>query len=164
MIIGIDPGVTGAVGVLYLGGQATGVSAHDLPMVTTPNKRGTERVLDIQAFSELITDLADDYNAVVWLEKTQPMKDSAMTAFSMGQMRGMLLATLRMLKIPVHEVTPQAWKKEFGLTKCDKDASRNAAGTMLPKCGPYITRKLDHNRAESILIALYGKRQMRKYG
>lgn len=56
------------------------------------------------------------------------------------------------------QVTPQAWKKMFGLLGKDKEASRLKAIELFPHYEQFLSRKKDHDRAEAILIAEYARR------
>ena len=46
------------------------------------------------------------------------------------------------------------WKKYFSLDK-DKNRTREHAISLFPECRELLKRKCDHNRAESLLIAMY---------
>ncbi len=157
LILGIDPGITGAIGTLGPNGYA---GVEDLPMMTVPNGARKQQVLDIGLLQRRLECWQMKHQVYAFLEKTQPMKDSAMTAFSMGQMRGSLLAICTCLKIPVVDVFPQDWKRKYNLIKCDKSASIGAAKQLFPCVSDDLSRVKDHNRAEAILIAAYGKGTM----
>lgn len=59
------------------------------------------------------------------------------------------------LGLEVELVLPQVWKTHFRL-RGDKEASRRLALRLIPESAPFLTRKLDHNRAEALLLAQYG--------
>ena len=124
LILGIDPGMTGAMAILGPNGD---VLVADLPTMTIPNGARKQQVLDLTALKNYLESWQTRHRVFVFLEKTQPMKDSAMTAFSMGLSRGIILAVIATLEIPLVEVTPPKWKKFHGLIHCDKDASRTLA-------------------------------------
>lgn len=153
-VVGIDPGVTGAIAAI-LDDQKTCI-IFDMPTITEVNAKRKEQVLDIVKFMDIMSTLSQKYELRAFVEHTQPMKDSAMTAFSMGQMRGNLIAILVCKSIAFEEVTPQEWKKFHRLLRCDKDASRKVASEKLPLSRDKFERKKDHNRAEAALIAAYG--------
>jgi len=64
-----------------------------------------------------------------------------------GVLRSVLACRMRE---PLVFVTPNEWKKHFGLHR-EKDASRRVAVSLYPSAP--VGRVKDHNRAESILIA-----------
>jgi len=162
--VGVDPGVTGAVAFL----QDGDTRIADIPVLTVPNGNRKETMIDARELASMIQNtilsmnhdyqlIPNKYEIIVVLEKTQPMKDSAMTAFSMGQTRGIIIAVAALMEIPIINVTPQKWKKHFGLLNCEKDASRTLAMERFPLLRDQLRRKKDHDRAEAVLIALYGK-------
>ena len=55
--------------------------------------------------------------------------------------------------LPLELVTPQAWKKRFGLNS-DKEQARSKAIELYPNAS--LDRKKDHGRTEAILIARFG--------
>lgn len=54
--------------------------------------------------------------------------------------------------LPVVRYTPAQWKGRAGLTKRDKDYSRKMAAERWPTRAGWLTRKLDHDRAEAALL------------
>jgi len=146
--IGIDPGVTGAIAILH---DDDSGFLEKLPTRRVPNKSRREKRIDGREFYKLIPKI----RSTVVLEKTQPMRDSAMTAFSMGQSRGILYGILDACMMPVFDVTPQQWKKHFGLIGKGKDASIAKAVELYPRWKERIGR--NHNLAEALLLARYGK-------
>lgn len=158
-VMGIDPGITG--GMALIGTLRDGVC--DLPVQTMVNSSRKEIVIDACELGRKLHEVKRQFTGsgrelVVYVERTQPMKDSAMTAFSMGQSRGIILAVLSVLKVPFVQVLPQKWKKFHGLVGCDKDASRTLAIQLYPDMADFLKRKKDHNRAEALLIATYGSK------
>lgn len=158
-VLGIDPGITGGMAVVGLMFQ----SACDIPVQTMVNSNRKEIMIDAFKLREKIWALkrrvlGSGAELVIYVEKTQPMKDSAMTAFSMGLSRGIILAVIATLEIPFVQVPPPKWKKFHGLIHCDKDASRTLAIQLYPDMKSVLNRKKDHNRAEALLIAAYGSR------
>ena len=76
--------------------------------------------------------------------------------FRFGESVGVVLGVLGALQMPVRWVTPQRWKKAAGIVGKDKDAARSLAIQLHPEIAGMLTRKKDHNRGESILIARFG--------
>ena len=66
---------------------------------------------------------------------------------------GAIEAVCELTRYPVHFVSPQKWKKHFGLIKCDKNASLDIARKLYPEAP--LSRKKDHNKAEALLLARY---------
>ena len=60
--------------------------------------------------------------------------------------------------MPMRLVTPQTWKKVYGLKggKENKDMSRQKASQLFPTYANLWARKKDDGRAEAVLLAHYG--------
>ena len=84
--------------------------------------------------------------------------------FNFGKGFGLWLGILAGLGIPHTLVTPQAWKKEMMQGMGDKDAARIRAQELFPHCVDSLSRKKDIGRADALLIAEYGRRQMARDG
>jgi crossover junction endodeoxyribonuclease RuvC len=162
--IGIDPGVTGAAAFLTDGHAYV----RDLPVLSVPNQSRRESVIDASTlwdwFGEAETTFeCPSAGVTVVLEKTQAVRGGnglntqAKTAFSMGQSRGIIVAVTAIQGYGRIDVTPQRWKKHFSLIGCDKDASRTLAVERFPALRDVLKHKKHHNRAEALLLALWGK-------
>jgi crossover junction endodeoxyribonuclease RuvC len=75
------------------------------------------------------------------------------SAHSFGRALGAIKAVLELEVGPVFLVRPVTWKRHFGLIGKDKEASRQLALQRWPVCRHFLQRKLDHQRAEALLIA-----------
>ncbi len=80
-------------------------------------------------------------------------------AFSFGFSSGCISGVLGALRVPVTTVSPVTWKKSMGLG-ADKDLSRSRALELFPSVANRLSRKLDHDRAEALLMAEWGRRQV----
>jgi len=58
----------------------------------------------------------------------------------------------------VELVKPALWREYFDLLGRDKEASRMLAQRLFPAMSDKLTRQMDHNRAEAMLIAWFGAR------
>jgi Holliday junction resolvasome RuvABC endonuclease subunit len=139
-ILGIDPGITG--GLAFLRGDQ--VDCHDIPAVA-----GEVNVAEIM---RLIGAAKPDM-AVVELASSRPGQGVSST-FKYGAAYGALQACVIACRVPLHRVTPAKWKKHFRLDS-DKEKARALAIRLWPDCTQF-SRKADHGRAESALIARYG--------
>jgi len=151
LILGIDPGLTGAIALYDL--SVPGASTvHDMPAV--------HKTVDSAALAALIRDLAP---AMVVLEEVGPMpRDGVRQAFSFGQSYATARTVALMLEIPLHLVRPQAWKGYFRLPGGDvgKELGRALALRRFPGSAKSFSLKKHHNRAEAALIALYGAEKL----
>jgi crossover junction endodeoxyribonuclease RuvC len=78
------------------------------------------------------------------------------STFKFGRATGAIEATIALCSVPVEIVEPSAWKRFWKLPGKDKEAARQKALQLFPDAHAALARKRDHNRAESLLIALYG--------
>jgi crossover junction endodeoxyribonuclease RuvC len=143
--IGIDPGYrTG--GVALLGDNFAEV--HDLPVYT-------EGGVDVIALLDIINSAGPVEH--IWLEKQQAMpKQGVVSVFKLGFAYGQILTTAALSGHPYSEVRPAKWKSSMNLPK-DKDAARRQAQQWFPDLALRLKRKKDEHRAESLLIAAYGR-------
>ncbi len=153
-IIGIDPGVTGAMAVRLPDGKMV---IEDLPTAKTD---GFNCIAPIE-FSEIVRKYIEpgpNMNIVAYSEKTGTIPGNGVLAIkSVYECRGVIRTVLAMLRIPLIYVPPQAWRKFHGLPdKSDKEYSRGFALQRLPELAEQLKLKKHHNRAEAALIALYG--------
>ena len=156
--IGIDPGVSGAIAVL-VGGTA---SAYDMPVATVGKTRKRSEVLEGQIVERV--QWALDFSArfagppqiVCWIEQVSAMPGQGVSSmFGFGVSYGIVRGVVAGLGIRCELVTPQAWKKHFGLIGADKDAARAVASRLFPSTS--LARKKDVGRADALLIAEYGR-------
>jgi crossover junction endodeoxyribonuclease RuvC len=144
-VIGIDPGLTGAIAVLSETGEL--ISVEDMPTFDI----GGKNKINVHALGASLSKYSHDARAVVELVGAMPGQGVS-SMFSFGFAAGAVHGAIGALGIPLETVTPQKWKKHFRLPK-DKDAARQLAVRKWPH-GPF-SRKKDAGRAEAALIALW---------
>lgn len=163
-IIGVDPGLTGALALLnHHGLQAV----HDIPTMIKGNGEGAvKNQVDPGALDDLLRawiEGKDKNEIMVMIESQGPVRLpgnkilGGASAFSLAYTAGVIEGVVTALRLPREFVTPSVWKKALGLTAKgpDKKAlARAMAQRYYPEAD--IHRVKDHNRAEAILIARYG--------
>ena len=137
-ILGIDPGLNGAFAVWQDGRIAC---LDDLPRF--------KKSLNAHAFAATLRTFHIDF-AMVEEVHSMPHQGVAST-FVFGRAYGAIEGVLSALRIPHQHVRPRVWQKRHSLTA--KTSSLEKAIRLFPACQPRLTRKLDHNRADAILIA-----------
>jgi len=154
-IIGIDPGLTGAVAIIDDGN----IIIHDTPTTEVKNgKRKKTEYLPLM-MSRIIKENIGSNGCRVYIEKVGAMPGQGVTSmFRFGMGFGLWIGIIAALNIPYTFVTPQAWKKELMQGMKDKDAARIRAMEIFPNSGEYLSRKKDIGRADALLIAEYGRR------
>ncbi len=145
MILGIDPGISGAWALL--GGDGA-LTAGDLPTAAGN--------IDVPTFARLVRSVTPA-RAIVEDVHSMPKQGVAST-FKFGCAHGAVLGALLALGVPVEMVAPGRWKRHFRLGT-DKEASRALALRTWPAADCF-GRKRDHGRAEAALIALWGRQNM----
>ncbi len=151
VVLGIDPGLSGALAALDATGRV--VLVLDMPTLPTGNGR---RAVNALALRQVLHDLPPI--RACWIENVAAMPtDSRVSAFAFGRSVGAIETACLLSGVPVQRVTPQTWKRAAGLPAgVPKAASVEAAMRLLPGCAPYLTRAKDHGRADALLIARYG--------
>lgn len=153
LIIGIDPGITGAMAMIDQDLHLIGIA--DLPVM--PTGVGNRQQINGAELAKILRSVQESRQRqiTVRIEDVASMpQDGSVQAFSFGKNVGRILGILEALQIPYELIKPAEWKKRAGLWKKDKDASRTLAQQLYPEAS--LARKLDHNRAEAILIARFG--------
>lgn len=154
IVIGIDPGLTGAAAVLDEGAL---LALHDTPVMTIRIGRKTRQDYDLLVMRKLLLPYVGTA-CHVFIEQQQAMPGQGVTStFKTGMGYGLWLAMLAALQLPHTIIAPFAWKRSCSLIGRDKDASRQRAQQLFPTS--HLTRKKDHGRADALCIAYHGWRQ-----
>jgi crossover junction endodeoxyribonuclease RuvC len=159
MVVGVDPGITGAVAVLVNGEL---LDVQDMPAHVVSRRTVVRRAIDPAALAALIRRWRalygpDDEVAIVEAVASRPGQGVA-SVFSLGHSCGAISGVLATLGVPVVLVAPQIWKRTFSLGK-DKKQSIAAASCAFPDSAHRWARAKDHNRAEAVLLAVHGARE-----
>ena len=157
LIVGIDPGITGAVAAVTPSGALQWVV--DMPIRDAGKRARKANEIDGASLARLLRVYVADIGEV-WIEEVSAMPGQGVSSmFGLGDSRGCIRGVIEALGLSTQRVHPRAWKRSLGLDS-DKDASRALAIRLYPGCEA-LARKKDHNRAEAILLARYGAQQAR---
>lgn len=152
MILGVDPGLDGAL-ALY-NDAAGSFEVLDMPTYQI----GKKRHLDALGLARWIDANSEHINEV-WLEYVAASSQMGVTsAFRFGEGYGILQGVFAANFLKVVSVTPPVWKRSMKVTG-DKDECRAAAAKMFPRQSGLFARKKDDGRAEAVLIAVHAVRQ-----
>ena len=160
IILGVDPGLTGAIAML--GHKAEFLHLEDIPVMqrmVSPRKGGVKNQVNCHAVKETLQLWLQPYHhnevhAVIELpiafpgQQIQTVASSFLTA-------GHLEGVIQCLGLAHTLVSPADWKKALNLTS-SKEQARATAIRRWPDAAHLLKRVMDHNRAESLLIAAYG--------
>lgn len=151
LVLGVDPGLSGAVAILR---GDTVELLEDLPVVQFSTARIKHRI-DGAMLASLIEPFASDIRLAVVEHVGARPGEAASGAFCFGFTSGCILGVLGALRVPYVTPSPIKWKNAMGLGK-DKTLSRSRAVAMFPDAAPKLARVKDHDRAEALLLAAYG--------
>ena len=151
MILGIDPGASGALAWLSLTGELLAVEDMPAAAVTIGGK---DRMRVSSAMLAAL--IRETMPTAAFVEKVGAMPGQGTASmFSFGFSAGLVDGVLAGLGIPTTYVTPQSWKRAAGLTS-DKSAVRLRAAQLWPDMARHFARVKDDGRAEAALIARFG--------
>ena len=154
LIIGIDPGISGAICFFENGKILEVIEMPNMP----EGKKNKRQVNGAQISNEIIkrTKNIEKKNIKVIIEQVAAMPGQGVTSmFNFGQSFGVLKGVCSAMQLPMYFVRPTKWKKYFNLIKSEKDASRTKAIEIFPYISPQLSRKKDANKADAILIASF---------
>ncbi len=159
VVLGIDPGAHGAIGVLDEAGQLLAV--EDMP--TTPEANG-RTATNAPLLAGI---LARSHARVAFCEfvGARPT-DAKAAAFAFGRARGLIEGCAGALGLPIVFLTPQTWKRLANIPPGagKKDLARTRAIARWPAHAELFRRKADVDRAEAALIAVAGLMREARHG
>jgi crossover junction endodeoxyribonuclease RuvC len=166
IVIGIDPGLTGAIAFIDVSGRA---AIDDIPTLQLPGDGMVRRRIDGLALGHLVRQRCPAGSAVlVACEAVSAMggQDNALqTQGSLMRTLGAIEGVFDVLRWPCKLIQPQTWQAHYGL-RGKKNVKREAgerpaaivkALELHPEAAVDLARIKDHNRAEALLIARYAK-------
>lgn len=155
-VIGVDPGKAGAIALVSL--DLDHAETHDLPFLG-------ER-LDLEAMKLLYSSFVERFDIRRCLIEAVMVlpRQGGVSGLTMGRNYGELICCLKMMGLPVEEITPMAWKKRmFGAVRRAKDEAKptktqikavsvQRARALFPALTPLLKTSKD-GRAEALLMA-----------
>ena len=153
LIIGIDPGISGAI-CFFENGEVKDVI--DMPSMAE-GKKNKKQINGAQIYNEFLKRIINKDNEIrVVIEQVSAMPGQGVTSmFNFGQSFGILKGICSAMQLPMFFVRPARWKKYFNLINSQKDASRTRAIEIFPYFSKELAKKKDSNKADAILIASF---------
>lgn len=145
IILGIDPGLEGALAFINAGRSSLEVTRMPVHSIT---KTKTKRFIDTYEVVNIIKKYKIDYAFMEQVASSPQM--GVVSAFSFGEGYGKIQGVLAGLGVPINFVLPQVWKKSLGVPRDKKEAIARANQLF-----PNAEFKKD-GEAEASLIAFYG--------
>ena len=151
-IIGIDPGLSGAIAILE---NNKVEKIFDIPVM--PEGKKNKRQLNSAQLVKLLKDnVSNKEEVAIVVEHVTAMPGQGVTSmFNFGQTFGAIKGICAALGLPIFFVRPAKWKKHFDLINSSKDASRTKAIEMYPSLSDQLSKKKDVNKSDAILIARF---------
>jgi len=147
MYLGIDPGYSGAWGMIDHNGkyQSCGDMLHN-----------EKHILSRLVYAEISQALElQDLEVIIEMVHSMPGQGVS-SSFKFGMAFGAAIAITERFNCVWHMVTPQKWKKALQLDS-DKNKSLDLARQLWPEAP--LLRKKDNGRAEALLLAEYLRRE-----
>jgi len=154
LIIGIDPGITGAICFFEDGKIIDVIEMPNMP----EGKKNKRQVNGAQIYNEISKKIKnlEKENVKVIVEQVSAMPGQGVTSmFNFGQSFGVLKGICSAMQLSVYFIRPVKWKKYFNLINSEKDASRTKAIEIFPYFSSQLLRKKDSNKADAILLASF---------
>lgn len=157
IVAAIDPGTSPTIAVLD--SESGRISIYDeLSAATRVNGRNTSQpVPELIAFA--LSESRPDLVLIehVWMRPVRgPAAQGAVSQARLVASMHLCWGVAAGLGLRVELVVPGTWKRHFHMRGGAKEDSRLKCLSILPGSAKFLTRKMDHNRAESLLIARYG--------
>lgn len=153
-VVGVDPGLTGALALI---GQPGLIAVADIPVMAKGAGAGrVKSEVNPAGLAQLLRDWLNGHfdDVMVVIERVSAMPGQGVAGvFSLGDTLGCIRGVACGLRLPIAFVSPQKWKKHYGLP-ADKELARARAIQLYPEAA--LSRKKDHGRSEAILLARYG--------
>ena len=137
-IIGIDPGLSGAIAVLQ---DVKVLSLFEMP-VMAEGKKNKRQLNSAQLVNIIKENINGDEEIAVIVEQVNAMPGQGVTSmFNFGQTFGAIKGVCAALRLPIFFVRPSKWKKHFELINSSKDASRTKVIEMYPSFSKQLAKK-----------------------
>ena len=159
-LISCDPGLSGALAIFDISMSPALVRFIDTPITsrgkTGKNKIDCEALVAIALSSDLSNTRDCTQTDLFVLEAVHSMPSQGVSSsFNFGHSFGAVEMFGHMVANKVELVTPQAWKKHFGLIGTDKDEARSLALCLFPHMSNYLGKKKHSGRADAALIGQF---------
>ena len=140
LIIGIDPGISGAICFLQDGKI---INVIEMPIMIE-GKKNKKQVNGSQIYNEICKRInkIEKQEIRIVIEQVSAMPGQGVTSmFNFGQSFGILKGISSAMQLPVYFVRPAKWKKYFNLINSEKDASRTRAIEIFPYFSSQLSKK-----------------------
>jgi len=157
-IIGVDPGLSGAIAVFKLDPDLQLVGIRDMPVQAALKGKG--RTVDCIELARLFRPFSQQ-EVLCFIEAVNSMPNQGVaSSFKFGRVSMAPEAIAHAYRYRVDMISPHVWKRKAKLIKKPKDASLALAKSMFPEHEHLFRLKKHEGRAEAALIAYFGIKLM----
>jgi crossover junction endodeoxyribonuclease RuvC len=155
IIIGIDPGLTGAIAFFDTSGGTLTLS--DMPVVSVKRNNKLKNEVSAAGLVDVIkTQVIGLTSHKAFIERVGAMPGQGVSSvFSFGRSLGIVEGVVASFGIATTIVPPVTWQKAVNV-RGGTDGSRARAMELFPAYANLFARKKDDGRADAALIAWYG--------
>ena len=157
-VVGIDPGLTGAIACIRYLDRALSESrveaVHDMPVTSSLDGRPMP---DAVAVYDLLRTMQPDLILLEHVEARPGRGSSSSFRFAQGFGAVLAASQLSVDGARVHLVRPRIWKGALGLDS-DKAKSLSLALAEFPDAADLLRRQRDDGRAEALLLTTYHRK------
>jgi crossover junction endodeoxyribonuclease RuvC len=151
-VIGIDPGISGAIAVFEDGVL---ICVVDMPTLKIASGKTMKSHISAVSLMDILDGGYPRNEAHIVVEKVGAMPGQGVTSmFNFGRSAGIIEGVVAALRMPHTYVTPATWTKAVGRA-AGKDASRMRAMELFPAKADLFKRAKDDGRADAALIAYW---------
>ena len=138
IVIGIDPGLSGAIAILE---NKKVLGIFEMP-VMPEGKKNKRQLNSAQLVNILRDNVKINEEIAVVVEQVNAMPGQGVTSmFNFGQTFGAIKGVCAALNLPIYLVRPSKWKKHFELINSSKDSSRTKVIEMYPSLSAQLSKK-----------------------
>lgn len=153
IIVGIDPGLSGAIA--FFDPASGRLDVVDMPAVEVVRNGKKKREVSAQMLAAVMRAHHVDDRTHVALERVNAMSGQGVSSvFSFGRSSGIVEGVVAALHCQITLVTPQTWQKAMNV-RDGKDASRARAAELFPAMASSFARVKDDGRSDAALIAYW---------
>lgn len=153
MILGIDPGKTGAAAIYDP--ELDQLVTYQLPKIWRIVNKKKRFFVDFRTFRAWLADVQPMVHRVILEDPTSLPGQGKVSAFSFGKTCGSIEGLLIGLGFEFTLVHPAKWKNAMDVPS-DKNQARARAKQLLPAHAEQFKDRADEGKAEAALLAYYG--------
>jgi crossover junction endodeoxyribonuclease RuvC len=156
LVLGVDPGLTGALALIEKRSKAP-VKVWDMPITPERDLDAEALAAELDAWSiNLSFAVVEEVSAMKYTDKQGQIRgQGAAASFAFGRYAGIIHGILAAYTVPIYLVRPSVWKLSMGLSR-DKADSLTMARARFPSWAAEFRLKKHDGRAEAALLALFG--------